>query len=92
MLDPDANGDGLLDAEHDQDNDDVPNYSEMDFECGDEPASVGADGDGAVDDPNPAFDPNVHPFNPCAPDGGFWVPFPGTPMSRTCPRTKPLGP
>lgn len=90
MLDPDSDGDGLLDAEDDQDNDDVPNYSEMDLECGDEPALIDADSDGEVDDPNPDFEPNVHPYNPCAPYGGYWVPFPGTPMARTCPRYKPL--
>ena len=91
MLDADSDGDGLLDAEDDQDNDAVPNYSEMDFDCGDDAVLIDADNDSEVDDLNPDYEPNVHPYNPCAPHGGSWVPYPGIPFSRTCPRVKPLG-
>jgi hypothetical protein len=34
-LDPDTDGDGMLDAEDDQDRDDVPNFSELDIRCSD---------------------------------------------------------
>lgn len=34
--DPDSDGDSLLDGEDDQDNDDVPNYSELLFNCADD--------------------------------------------------------
>lgn len=91
MTDPDVDGDGLLDAEDDQDNDDVPNYSEMDFECKDG-LMHDPDGDGPGEpEPNPSGTPNVNPYNPCAPYGGWWTPFSGFPMARTCPRDKPLG-
>lgn len=91
MLDPDTDGDGLLDAEDDQDNDDVPNYSEMDLRCDQDATMVDTDNDDVLDAPNPDYEPNVHPYNPCAPHGGFWVPVPNIPMARTCPRYKPLG-
>jgi len=90
MLDPDTDGDELLDAEDDQDNDDVPNYSEMNLRCGDDDLLIDADNDGEVDDPNPNG-ANVHPYNPCAPHGGRHMPIPGFPMARTCPYYKPLG-
>jgi hypothetical protein len=56
-VDSDTDGDGLLDGEDDQDRDDVPNFSELDFRC----ADGLADGD-------PTTGANVHPYNPCAPD------------------------
>jgi len=80
MLDPDTDGDELLDAEDDQDNDDVPNYSEMNLRCGDDDLLIDADNDGEVDDPNPNG-ANVHPYNPCAPYGGRHMPVPGFPMA-----------
>lgn len=82
MLDADNDGDGLLDAEDDQDNDDVPNYSELDLRCED-----------GLTDANTDTGANVHPYNPCAPNGSKWYPAPFTatsPMARTCPRYKPL--
>lgn len=92
MMDGDTDGDGLLDAEDDQDNDDVPNYSEMDLRCDEDAAMVDTDDDGEPDAPNPSYTPNVHPYNPCAPYGGDrWLPVPGFPMARTCPWYKPLG-
>jgi hypothetical protein len=92
MLNKDSDGDTLLDAEDDQDNDDVPNYSEMDFRCKDDPVTVDHDNDPATDEVlNPDYEPNVHPYNPCAPHGGHWVPYPGVTMSRSCPFYKPLG-
>jgi hypothetical protein len=77
-LDPDTDGDGMLDAEDDQDRDDVPNFSELDIRCSD-----------GLEDPQP--EANVHPYNPCAPHGSFWYTVPAvSPMSRSCPRYKPV--
>ena len=99
IMDPDSDGDGLLDAEDDQDNDDVPNYSEMDLRC-DDGLTVEVDPDGpegplaAELQPDPDGVANVHPFNPCAPHGSYWYPAGLAaldPMARTCPRYKPLG-
>ena len=93
MLDADSDGDGLLDAEDDQDNDDVPNYSETQLRCDEDPATVDDDNDPATAEvENPDYQPNVHPYNPCAPHGGDrWLPVTGLPMARTCPYYKPLG-
>ena len=87
MADPDVDGDGLLDGEDDQDNDDVNNISEI-YEV-----KVDLDGDGGFTcgtitypsmdlDPGPGVDPHgVNAFNPCAPN----------PNSRTCSDWKPFG-
>jgi len=91
MLDPDVDGDELLDAEDDQDNDDVPNYSEMNLRC-DDGLMVDPDGPDGPAEPEPTGTANVHPYNPCATDGSRWYEVSApSPMSRTCPRYKPLG-
>ena len=85
LADSDVDGDGLLDGEDDQDNDDVNNIIEVYEEEKDLDGNGGAPGS-----PNPAWcgygrrrgsvdhfggvDSAVNPFNPCAPD----------PDSRTC--------
>jgi hypothetical protein len=85
LADSDVDGDGLLDGEDDQDNDDVNNITEVYEEEKDLDGNGGAPGS-----PNPAWcgygvgvvpsinfggvDSAVNPFNPCAPD----------PNSRTC--------
>ena len=53
FVDPDTDGDTLLDGEDDQDHDDVPNVYELALRCND------------PDLGGPTR--NVHPFNPCAP-------------------------
>jgi hypothetical protein len=90
MMDGDTDGDGLLDAEDDQDNDDVPNYAEVGLRC-DDGLMVDPDGDGPLEPaPSSSGTPNVNPYNPCAPHGGHWTGIPGFPMARTCPYYKPL--
>jgi hypothetical protein len=86
LADSDVDGDGLLDGEDDQDNDDVNNITEM-YETekdvdgngagGWNPAWCGFAGGSILAVPSISFggvDSAVNPFNPCAPD----------PNSRTC--------
>jgi hypothetical protein len=79
-LDPDSDGDSLLDGEDDQDWDGARNYQELAFACavGLTEADRKLDADDKVD---AGETPHVHPYNPCAPD----------PASRSCPRYRPIG-
>jgi hypothetical protein len=77
-LDPDTDGDGLLDGEDDQDHDDVPNFAELEHPCW---------GGSLIPEPTGGY---VHPYNPCAPnDGGLWG-GPSPDLARTCPRYKEI--
>jgi hypothetical protein len=84
LADPDVDGDGLLDGEDDQDNDDINNITEL-YEV---VSDLDNNGDGQFNPPWCAKDPGaipsidiagtdyaVNPFNPCAPN----------PSSRSCP-------
>jgi hypothetical protein len=93
LVDPDSDGDGLIDGADDQDHDDYPNIVELSriaitWSHGhsiDPKDLVVASGD-----PSPSFG-RVNPFNPCLPYtdsrtcpmyipfGGAWAPFDGPP-------------
>ena len=75
IVDPDTDGDGVLDGADDQDHDDIPNIDEMSRNAASgHPIVKGCNTEGAV---NYASDSGrVNPFNPCLPN----------PAARTCTR------
>jgi hypothetical protein len=75
IVDPDTDGDGVLDGADDQDHDDIPNIDEMSRNAASgHPIVKGCNTEGAVKYPP---DPGrVNPFNPCLPNAN----------ARTCTR------
>jgi hypothetical protein len=89
LMDPDTDGDGVLDGADDQDHDDVPNAMELSRmeaargyrgpDWDDEKGLCVLDEDADTEHPNPSpAHGRVNPFNPCLPDV----------RSRTCPVIK----
>jgi IPT/TIG domain len=86
LADADVDGDGLLDGEDDQDNDDYNNITELyevvsDLDGNGQPAWCGKVAGAIPTIDRGGFPYAINPFNPCAPD----------PASRTCPPYIPFG-
>ncbi|MET0684852.1 MAG: hypothetical protein ABW060_06020, partial [Solirubrobacteraceae bacterium] len=87
LVDPDVDGDKVLDGADDQDHDDIPNLMELSRNSASGRAVPGwpleprtCDNEGAVVDPDPRKGA-VNPYNPCLPYTAYTVP-----ASRTCDR------
>jgi hypothetical protein len=81
LVNPDSDGDGILDGADDQDHDDIPNLMELSRN-----AASGRPMGGNCNDASAPVNPNppegrVNPFNPCLPNI----------MSRTCQRHPTFG-
>ncbi len=97
VIDPDSDGDGLVDGADDQDHDDYPNVVEQSrinitwsHGHGYDPKDLAP----AAGNPSPSYG-RVNPFNPCLPNpdsrtcptyipfGGAWAPFDGPPYDAS---------